>query len=221
MAGTKIAEVMQRFNSSAVIFDLDGTLLDNNPFHLKSWKQYLKQIGRELSDDEYNANINGRTNRDVVTYLYGNDITDEELWKYTLEKEAVYRELYKPFIRPVEGLPELLDELYKREVPMAIATSGIKVNIDFMFENVPIRKYFREVVDSSYISRGKPDPEIFLVTASRLNIPPAACLVFEDSLVGIESARAAGMRVVAVATTHPAEELAPADMIIRDYTELL
>ena len=100
---------------------------------------------------------------------------------------------------------------------MAIATSGIQPNIDFMFEEVPIKSYFKEVVNSSHISKGKPDPEIYLKTASLLNVSPNHCLVFEDAVVGIKSAKAAGMKVIAVATTQPREELSMADMIIDDY----
>src|SRR5688572_3690245 len=98
---SKIGDILETFASSAVIFDLDGTILDNNAFHLKSWKQYLSQIGREMTDEEYNEKINGRTNRDVVKYLYGDDLTEDEIWKYTFEKEGIYRELYKPYIGPV------------------------------------------------------------------------------------------------------------------------
>ena len=104
----------------------------------------------------------------------------------------LYRELYKPHIAPVEGLTALLDLLSRHQVPMAIATSGIAVNIEFMFENVPIRQHFRKVVDSSYITKGKPNPEIFLKAAAYLDTPPEKCLVFEDAVVGITAARAAG-----------------------------
>jgi beta-phosphoglucomutase len=218
---SKILSLLKEFNTKAVIFDLDGTLLDNNAFHLQSWKQYLERIHREMSDEEYNEKINGRTNRDVVKYLYGDDLSDDEIWKYTMEKEAIYRELYKPHIAPVDGLTELLELLHTNNIPMAIATSGVKVNIDFMFDNVPIRQYFNKVVDSSYITKGKPDPEIFIKTASFLNTEPQHCLVFEDAVVGVKAAKGAGMKVVAVLTTHDKEELSSADMIVKDYTELL
>ncbi|MBO9573425.1 MAG: HAD family phosphatase [Chitinophagaceae bacterium] len=216
-----IIEILRRNKDEAVIFDLDGTILDNNAFHLKSWKEYLKRIGREMTDEEYNKNINGRTNRDVVKYLYGNDLSEDDIWKYTNEKEALYREMYQPYIKPVEGLIPLLELLNQHNIPMGIATSGIQVNIEFMFEHVPIRQYFKTVVDSSFITHGKPHPEIFLKTAELLGITPEKCLVFEDAVVGIKSAKAAGMKVIAVATTHPREELAIADITVNNYTELL
>ena len=86
-----------------------------------------------------------------------------------------------------------------------------------MFDNVPIKQYFKVIVNSSHIKKGKPDPEIYIKTALLLNVSPKNCLVFEDAVVGINSAKAAGMKVIAIATTHPKEELNGADMIIDDY----
>jgi beta-phosphoglucomutase family hydrolase len=216
-----VLELIKKFNSKAVIFDLDGTMLDNNPYHLKAFKEYLRRMNREMSDEEYNERINGRTNRDVMEYLYNRKLSDEELKPFVEEKESLYRELYKEDIAPVEGLSELLGILQKNNIPIGIATSGIQVNIDFMFDNIPIKKYFAAVVNSSHIKKGKPDPEIFLKTAEALHVGAAECLVFEDSIVGITSAKAAGMKVIAIATTHKKEELAIADMIIDNYTQLL
>jgi beta-phosphoglucomutase len=204
---------------AAAIFDLDGTLVDNNPYHLKAWKQYLKQIGREVSEEEYLKNFNGRTNHDVVEYIYQRKMSKEEAAPYYLEKEALYRQLYQPYIAPVPGLLSLSAQLKAHNIPMAIATSGIHVNIEFMFEHIPIRSYFKTVVESSQIKKGKPDPEIYQTTARILNVDPARCLVFEDALVGIKSARDAGMKVVALTTTHPAIELATADLVISNYED--
>lgn len=144
-------------------------------------------------------------------------MSEEESTKYTLEKEALYREIYKPFIKPVPGLLNFLEILDQKNLPMAIATSGIQPNIDFMFENIPIKKYFKVVVNSSHITHGKPHPEIYLKVASLLNVPPKNCLVFEDAVVGINSAKAAGMKVIAVATTQTKEELSIAEMIVDDF----
>lgn len=213
----KTDQLLQSFNCQAVIFDLDGTLVDNNAFHLKTWKQYLSKMGRDISDEEYNANINGRTNKDVIQYIYQTDLNEEEILNYSLEKEALYREIYSSHIMPVKGLIPFLETLHSKNIPMAIATSGIQPNIDFMFENIPIKKYFKTVVNSSHIKKGKPDPEIYIKTASILGVPPANCLVFEDAVVGINSALDAGMKVIAIATTHPKEELSGADLIIENY----
>lgn len=214
---SKVDEIINEFDVKAVIFDLDGTLVDNNSYHLETWKKYLENMGRNISEEEYNANINGRTNRDVIEYIFGRKMNEEEILKYSLEKEALYREIYQPYIQPVPGLMELLEIFSNKNIPMAIATSGIQPNIDFMFGHIPIKKYFKTVVNSSHITKGKPDPEIYLKAASILNVPPKNCLVFEDAVVGIKSAKAAGMKVIAIATTQPKEELSIADMIIDDY----
>jgi beta-phosphoglucomutase len=208
-------------NLKAAIFDLDGTLIDNNAYHLQSWIAYLKNKNREISEEEYKANVNGRTNKDVIEYIYNRKMDDAEAMVYAQQKEAIYREMYQPHITPVPGLLSLLQKLKELRIPMAIATSGIQVNIDFMFDNIPIRSYFDVIVNSSHISRGKPDPEIYLKTAELLQVTPADCLVFEDAVVGINAARAAGMKVIGVLTTHSKEELATADALIRDFTELL
>ena len=206
---------------NAAIFDLDGTLIDNNSYHLQSWLQYLKDMNREMSEEEYKARVNGRTNKDVIEYIYQRQMDDEEAMKYAQEKEAIYRKLYAPHIKPVEGLLELLEKLRSLSIPMAIATSGIQVNIDFLFEHIPIRSYFDVIVNSAHITKGKPDPEIYIKTAELLKVSKADCLVFEDAVVGINSAKAAGMKVVGVLTTHTAAELSGADVLIKDFSEMV
>lgn len=213
----QVDQILNKFGTKAVLFDLDGTLIDNNSYHLESWKRYLKAIGRNISDEEYNRHFNGRTNKDVIQYIYGQGISDEQILKYSMEKEALYRKIYLPFIRPVAGLIGLLDILKNKNIRMGIATSGIQPNIDFMFEHLPIKKYFEVVVNSSHITKGKPDPEIYITTASLLRVSPKNCLVFEDAVVGIKAAKAAGMKVIALATTHSKEELSGADIIVDDF----
>ncbi|MEO8770465.1 MAG: HAD family phosphatase [Ferruginibacter sp.] len=212
-----ISHLLKTFNTKAVIFDLDGTLIDNNSFHLIAWKKYLENIGIDIAEDDYRKNINGRTNKDAIEYIYKRKMTDEEAMVFALEKEAVYRNIYTPSIKPVNGLLEFLDILHQLNIPMAIATSGIQVNIDFMFEHIPIKQYFKVVVNSAHISKGKPDPEIYIKTADLLNVPPANCLVFEDATVGVIAAKKAGMKVIALTTTQLKEELAEADMIVDNY----
>jgi beta-phosphoglucomutase len=204
----------------AVIFDLDGTLIDNNAYHIEAWKVFYKKIGREFCMDEYKSKMNGRINRDIFNYLFGKELTPEEIDRYTNEKEALYREYYAPYIQPIPGLFALLDQIKNEAIPMAIATSGLPINIAFMFEHITIKDYFNDIIDCTLVTNSKPDPEIFLKAAAAVKAEPAACIAFEDSIAGVRSAKAAGMKVVALTTTHTNEDLHEADKIIKDYTEI-
>ncbi len=204
----------------AVIFDLDGTLIDNNPFHIKAWQEFYSKRNRTLTEEEYKEHFNGKTNTDVLAHIFTNTLSAQENNAYTIEKEDLYRRIYEPHIKPVKGLLTLLQQLQDAKIPMAIATSGIKENIDYMFKHLDIKHFFKDVIYSKDIQKGKPDPEIYFITATRLNIPVNNCVVFEDSVAGIQSAKAAGMKVIAIATTHLPEELKSADNLIYDYDDI-
>jgi beta-phosphoglucomutase len=204
----------------AVIFDLDGTLIDNNAYHIKAFQAFYDKIGKPFTTEEYKQHINGRVNREIFDYVFNTTLSPEQSEAYTNEKEALYRKLYAEHIKPIDGLINFLEELEKAKIPKAIATSGIIPNINFMFEHVPIKNYFYSVIDSTQIAQGKPHPEIFLKAAISVNAVPSECIAFEDSVAGIRSAKAAGMKIVAITTTHEAEDMKDADLIIKDYTEI-
>lgn len=204
----------------AVIFDLDGTLIDNNAYHIEAWKNFYDKIGKPFSKEEYTNNINGRINRDIFNYIFETILSADIVDEYSIEKEAMYRNLYAQHIKPIDGLINFLDELEAAKIPKAIATSGLVPNINFMFEHVPIKKYYTNVIDASQVTNGKPHPEIFLKAAASVNANPENCVAFEDSVAGISSAKAAGMKVVGLTTTHTAAEIHQADLIIKDYTEV-
>ena len=202
----------------ATAFDLDGTLIDNNAYHILAWQEFYRKRGRELSTEDYLINFNGRTMPDVIKYVFQkNDMTKEDIERCTNEKESLYRELYAPHIEPVKGLLPLLELLHQNNIPMVIATSGIEANIEFMFSHIPIRRYFKKVIKGTDITFGKPHPEMYLLAARELGLPAEKCIAFEDATVGIRSASDAGMKVVAVSTTHSEEELSGADMIVKDF----
>lgn len=206
---------------AAIIFDLDGTLLDNNHYHFLAWQEFYKNQGLELTHDYYKHEMSGKTNKDLFDRLFNTQLTAEESAAHAAVKESLYRQLYEPHITPIAGLIDFLDSVKAAGIPMAVATSGIPVNIAFMFDKLPVlRSYFETVVDFTAITHGKPHPEIYLTAAQRLGVDPTQCVAFEDAWAGIQSAKAAGMKVVALTTTHPAEELGIADYIIHDYTNI-
>jgi beta-phosphoglucomutase family hydrolase len=206
-------------NSFAVIFDMDGVIIDSNPFHKISLRQFCEKYGYHLSDQELINKIYGRTNKEWIAHLFG-PLSDEELVRYEEEKEDLFRELYKNDIRALKGLPEFLKSLKEKNIPVAIGTSAPRSNVDYVLAHTGLEKYFSTILDESDVEHGKPNPEIYLKVAARLGYAPDRCMVFEDSLSGVESAQRAGAKVVGVATTHSFEELSHTDFVIQDFTDL-
>jgi len=202
----------------AFIFDMDGVLVDSNPTHRIALKQFCKQHGYDLTEQQLREMIYGRTNRDWLLNLFG-ELSDETLRQYAEEKESLFRSLYHD-IAPVDGLISFLDKLDVLKIPRAIATSAPRANVDFTLMHTGMEKYFSTMLDDSFVSVGKPDPEIYLKSASALGFGPAQCVVFEDSLSGVLAARRAGCKVVGITTTHTADELADADLIIDNFVGL-
>ena len=198
---------------------MDGVLIDSNPFHKISLKQFCKRYGYDLTEEELREKIYGRTNKDWILNIFGN-ISEDTIRNYTNEKEALYRELYENDIVPVKGLISFLDSLDKHSIPRAIGTSAPGVNVDFTLAKTAMTKYFTIILDDTFVTKGKPDPEIYLKAAAALTYPPDRCIVIEDSLSGVQAAKRAGCKVIGITTTHTAAELVDTDLIIHDFTNL-
>src|ERR1700744_1005531 len=200
---------------------MDGTLIDNTPYHFKSWQYMFKKYGKgELTVDTYKKEISGVPIIETLRGLFGSEYDEARLRQLLDEKEAYYREIYAPFLRPVNGLENFLTELKDAGIKMAIASSATVGDIDFILSKIPIRQDFEVIIDGSRVSKGKPNPQIFLKAAADLHALPEDCVVFEDSLMGIKAANAAGMKVVGITTGHKAADLQPSNLTIDDYTRL-
>ncbi|MVM37646.1 beta-phosphoglucomutase family hydrolase [Spirosoma sp. HMF3257] len=208
--------------SWAALFDMDGVLIDNTDFHINAWLQFAQHHNRPLTKDQYVDHINGRVSADAMAYVFQRPISPGELIVLTEEKEAIYRELYRPHLQPAPGLLAFLAALKAQGVKLAVGTSAPESNVRFTLDGLPLRPYFDAIVDSSMIHKGKPAPEIYLTAAERVGIEPARCVVFEDAFAGIEAGIRAGMKVIAVATTHTRDELADVGsmLIVDDFTQL-
>jgi beta-phosphoglucomutase len=204
----------------AAIFDMDGTMVNNTPYHLKSWQALFKKHGLgDLQPQTYYTEISGIPIIDTLKGLFAD--ADEAILKSLLkEKEDLYREFYTPYIAPVNGLENLLIELKDAGFKLAIASSATADDIDFVLNHVQVRQYFDVIIDGNRVSKGKPNPQIFLKAAADLNILPQDCVVFEDSMAGIKAANAAQMKVVGITTGQPADKLQPSSLVITDFTEL-
>jgi beta-phosphoglucomutase len=209
-------------NNIAIIFDMDGVIVDNHHFHLKSWLHFFEKHGVSMNEAEYKQQVNGRTMGEILPKIMKREMSKDEIRKLGGQKEATYREMYQPHIKPTGGVPQFLEELEKRRVPFAVATSAPPENVKFTLENTGLRERFSTIIDDTMVSKGKPDPEVYLTAAKTLDMPPERCIVFEDAILGIQSGKNAGMKVVGVATTHSREELEAedTDYVMDDFSGL-
>jgi len=203
-----------------VIFDMDGVIMDNNSYHKKAWKTFCDIHKVPLTDDELHKFVFGRIAKDTVDYIFKKDHSQVEVDNYVNEKEEVYREMYKGNIAMVAGLRAFLEDLKENGVPVAIATSAPRDNVEFVFKYLPIRDYFEFVLDAADIENGKPDPEIYIRSISKLGLDPKQCVVFEDSLSGVQAAVDSGTHVVAISTTHKPEEFNNVSKIIKNFQNM-
>jgi beta-phosphoglucomutase len=208
----------------ATIFDMDGTLTNNMRLHFDSFVEFGARYNLQLPTPEAGAGLIGKRNSEIMPVLFGRELTVEEIGRYEAEKEAIYHALIAAGIVPLAGLRRLLGVLQARGIPVAIATSAPSGNVPLTLRALEIAEYFDAIVLGDEVPHGKPAPDIFLEAARRLGHPPDRCLVFEDSYAGVAAAKAAGMRCIALATTHSVEELranTAADAIMSDYKEFL
>lgn len=189
------------------IFDMDGTMVDNMMTHHRAWQRKLATLGLELSLETVMERVHG-INEEIIERLFGERFTPEERRRIAAEKEAEYRQIFRPELKLIDGLDEFLQAAHRLGIPMGIGTAAPVENVDFVLDTLGLRPLFRSVLHAQLVTRGKPDPEVFLNVAEQLGLPPQQCLVFEDSPTGAEAARRAGMPAVIVATTHQAEEFA-------------
>ena len=185
----------------ALIFDMDGVIVDSNPLHREAWVEFNRRHGVETSDAMLERMYGGR-NDQIVRDFFGDSLPEDEVAAYGAAKEKIYREMLAGRIEEtlVPGLRPFLD-LY-RGSPMAVATNAEPENVNSVLDRAGLRDYFRVVVDGHQVSRPKPHPDIYLRAASLLETAPSNCIVLEDSHTGVAAARAAGMRVIGLATTY-------------------
>jgi beta-phosphoglucomutase len=202
------------------VFDMDGVIVDNRKYHVLAWKAFAREHGVPFDIRHFKDHLFGRVNREIFMGLYGHALPEAEVIAWAEEKEALYRSIYKGHVEPARGLVAFLDALDARGVPSAVATAAPRENLDFALDEAGLRPYFRAFVDVGQVRRGKPAPDLYLKAAELLGVRAARCVAFEDSYPGLESALAAGMKVVGLTTTHTRRELGRAHLVVRDFEGL-
>ncbi len=184
----------------ALIFDMDGTLVDNMNYHKQSWIELFKHHQLDLDYETFDQKYHKGSLVEIMARLFPHISDRETLREIGSYKEVLYRDLYRPHIQPIAGLESFLTQIHQRNLPMGIATMGDQHNIDFTFEALQIGPYFHSTTGGHEVVRGKPHPEIFLTAAQKIGVDPQDCLAFEDTRSGITAAHQAGMDVVGVTT---------------------
>ncbi len=202
------------------IFDWDGVVIDSAVQHERSWELLAEEEKKPLPPDHFEEGF-GKVNAVIIPGILGWADDPEEVLRLGLRKEQLYRDLLRENpITELPGVRNLLNALRDEGVPAVVGSSTPRRNLEVSIELLGLEGLFHDLVSSDDVTNGKPDPEVFLKAAERINCAPGRCIVFEDSLHGIEAGLAGGMKVVGVATTHKTEKLAAADKIVHRLTEI-
>lgn len=202
---------------------MDGVLVDNMKAHADAWLELFRDRGLEIDMNEFIRKTAGIKAEEVVRLFLGPDIRDEEIRKISDQRDFLYRVIYRPHLKPIPGLLAFLDAAEKEKIPMGVATGSPPENIEFVLGGLGLKRYFNRIVGAAEVRRGKPDPEIYLKVAAELGHAPERCLVFEDAMSGLEAARRAGMKAIALTTSHSAGEFSGMPgvaHIIEDFSRL-
>ena len=201
------------------IFDMDGVLVDSSEAHYEAWRMLGEEVGvpfgRALFDETF-----GMTNFYIIPTWLGARATQAGVASLSERKEVLYREAARAVLKPLEGVPELLESLAAAGFGMAVGSSGPRTNVEMVLEIMEATDKFTAMATLEEVTEGKPNPEVFLVAARKLGLAPARCVVIEDAPQGVEAGLAAGSRVVAVTSTRPAEALHNAHLVVDSLREI-
>lgn len=200
------------------LFDMDGVIVDNADYHIKAFEEWCREKDLPFDKNLFKAKLFGKQNADIFYALMGKEMPAEYIAKEGKYKEEIYRRLYTGNVRAVDGLIGFLDGLKEVGFGIALATSGPPENVELTLGETGAISYFDAIVTCLDTAKGKPDPEVFLMAASKLGLPPERCAVFEDSPVGAKAAHAAGAVLIGVATGHP--YLENAAIMINNYHDI-
>jgi HAD superfamily hydrolase (TIGR01509 family) len=202
----------------AVIFDLDGVIVDSHPAHQRAWKIFFRSLGKEVSDRDLTYVLEGRKREDILRHFLG-DLTPDQLKDYGARKEYLLRNSPTK-LRMIHGLPEFLESLEAAALPLALASSASGGRAAYTLEQLDLTLRFRAIVTGDDVNQGKPDPAIFRLAGERLGVAAENILVCEDAVCGVEAAKKAGMKCLAIAAAGrgPLLEGAGADRVLPDFT---
>jgi beta-phosphoglucomutase family hydrolase len=205
--------------AKCVIFDMDGVLANTAPFHIGAWEEFVRR--RNISiDQQFFWNAFGLGNDEIFPPLFNRKMTKEEIDSLTEEKESLFRDKITGKIRPFPGVVELIKSLKTANYALAVGSSAIRLNVETVIHGLGLGRYFTCVVTGDEVTKAKPEPDIFLKAADLCKIPPAQCIVIEDSFHGVTAANRAGMKCIAVTNSHPADKLGAANLVVTSLADI-
>jgi beta-phosphoglucomutase family hydrolase len=205
--------------TKGVIWDMDGVLVDTTPFHYQSWQEILIGIRNDFSWEEFASSF-GMRNDLIIPKVFRKECTKEEIISIDTKKEALFREFAKGKLKPLDNLVDLLNLLKEDGFKMAVASSGTPENVEMVIKEGNLMSFFSTLTNGSEVRHSKPDPEIFLLASKKLSVPPSRCIVVEDAPAGIQGAKSAGMKCIAITSTHKRGSLKNADIIVDSFRDL-
>jgi beta-phosphoglucomutase len=208
------------YEQFAFIFDMDGTLVDNMRFHTIAWQKMLDENGIAANADDFLVKTAGKTNREIIPTIFP-DASYDEITKLAERKETLYRESYLPHRKTVDGTIAFLTESQNLGIKMAVATAAPIANMEFILDGLDLRKFFDAITTAEDVKNGKPDPEVFLVSAKKLGVSPSNAIVFEDAVGGFEAAHRAGMKSIGISTVNSIETIMQLDSVVDARSDFL
>lgn len=202
-----------------ILWDMDGVLADTVEAHYQAWRAFFTERGGAITREQLYATF-GMANPEILRLWLGDDLPEETILALAAHKETLFRQAAKGSVKLFPGVIEWLQRARARGYRQAVASSGEMANIVAIVSALDIGNYFDALVSGALLPRCKPDPAVFIQAAASLGVAPSDCLVIEDGIAGVEAARRAGIRCLAVTTTHPAQKLAGADLIVNSLAEL-
>jgi beta-phosphoglucomutase len=203
-----------------VVFDFDGVIVDSHPAHIRAWKSFLNSVGKTVSEEQLNFVLDGRKREEILRHFLGT-LDDERIAEYGIRKEQCFRD-EAGSVQMVDGLRNFLEDLHGAGLATSIASSASRTRVDFLLDQLDLKKYFQAIVTGDEVKKGKPDPSVYLLAASALQQAPCELLAFEDAVSGVKSAKGAGMKCVGIARLDRAFLLldSGADHVVPDFRSL-
>jgi beta-phosphoglucomutase len=197
----------------AVLWDMDGVIVDTSKFHFRSWRETWAEHGVDFTEADFKISF-GKRNDEIIRDVLGKKFNQKIYEAITQKKEASFRRLVKGKIKALPGAVELLSSVYSAGILQALVSSTPSENIDMIIGGLKLARYFKTIISGYDVTEGKPNPQGYLLAAKRLGINPSCCAVIEDAIAGVDAAKNGGMKCIAITTTHPPAKLKAADLIV-------